>query len=75
MSESSLFRSAKLIETSFQPDAEISLFSGDGNELVAQAPDNSIALVVTSPPDHLGKEYENRVSMEQQLGTHSQGIA
>ena len=64
MSELPLFRSAKPIETSFKSNAEIIIFSGDVNEFIAQVPDNSVALVVTSPPYNLGKEYENRVSKE-----------
>lgn len=75
MRELPLFRSAKPIETGFQSDAEIIIFSGDVSEFVAQIPDNSVALVVTSPPYNLGKEYENRVSMEQYLKTQSQLIA
>lgn len=75
MNESSLFRSAKPIETAFKPDAEIIFFTGDVSEFVAQIPDNSIALVVTSPPYNLGKEYENQVSIEQYLKTQAQLIA
>lgn len=75
MSELPLFRSVKPIETSFKSDAEIIIFSGDVSEFVAQVPDNSVALVVTSPPYNLGKEYENRVSIEQYLKTQSQLIA
>lgn len=75
MSELPLFRSVKPIETSFKSDAEIIIFSGDVNEFVAQVPDNLVALVVTSPPYNLGKEYENRVSIEQYLKIQSQLIA
>lgn len=75
MSELPLFRSVKPIETSFKSDAEIIIFSGDVSEFVAQVPNNSVALVVTSPPYNLGKEYENRVSIEQYLKTQSQLIA
>jgi len=75
MSEFPLFRSVKSIETSFKTDAEIVLFSGDVSEVVAQVPDNSVALVVTSPPYNLGKEYEDRVSIEQYLKTQAQVIA
>lgn len=69
-----LFRSIKPIETTFSPDAEIVVFSGDVSEFIAQIPDNSVALIVTSPPYNLGKEYENRVSIEQYLKAQSQVI-
>ncbi len=75
MSELPLFRSIKPVEAGFKPDAEIVIFSGDVSEFVAQVPDNSVALVVTSPPYNLGKEYESRVSIEQYLKTQSQLIA
>ncbi len=75
MSELPLFRSIKPIESDFNPDAEIVIFSGDVSEFVAQVPDNSVALVVTSPPYNLGKEYETRVSIEQYLKTQSQLMA
>lgn len=75
MTEMSLFRSTKNIETVFKPDAEIVLFSGDVAEFVSQIPDNSVALIVTSPPYNLGKEYEDRVSIEQYLKTQAALIA
>jgi adenine-specific DNA-methyltransferase len=75
MSELPLFRPIKPIETSFRPEAEIVVFSGDVVDFLAQVPDNSVALIVTSPPYNLGKEYENRVSIEQYLQTQAQIIA
>ncbi|MGB9754272.1 DNA-methyltransferase [Roseiflexus castenholzii] len=75
MSELPLFRSVKPIETRFKTDAEIVLFSGDVSEHLTQVPDNSVALIVTSPPYNLGKEYEDRVSIEQYLKTQAQVIA
>lgn len=71
MSASSLFYSAEPIETNFKPEAEIVIFSGDANDFIAHIPDNSVALVVTSPPYNLGKEYENRVSIKQYLAIQS----
>ncbi len=69
-----LFESPKRIESSFDPDAEIVLFQGDVSELVASIPDNSVSLVITSPPYNLGKEYEDRVSIERYLKTQAQVI-
>lgn len=71
MSQLLLPRSAEVIETTFRPDAGIVLFCGDVNEFVTQIPDNSVALVVTSPPYKPGKEYENRASIEQYLQTQA----
>ncbi|MCS6906473.1 MAG: site-specific DNA-methyltransferase [Anaerolineales bacterium] len=75
MSELPLFRPAKTISTTFSPEAEIILFSGDAREYISRIPDNSVALVVTSPPYNLGKEYENRVTVEEYLSAQAQLIA
>jgi len=75
MSELPLFGSPKPIETSFRPEAEIIVFSGDVVDFLAQLPDNSVALIMTSPPYNLGKEYENRVSIEKYLQTQAKIIA
>ncbi len=69
-----LFHSVKPIETCWQPDAEIVIFPSDVGEFLAHIPDNSVTLVITSPPYNLGKEYENRVSIEQYLKSQSQLI-
>lgn len=69
-----LFNAPKQIESSFSPAAEIVLFQGDVSEFVANIPDNSVSLIITSPPYNLGKEYENRVSIEQYLETQAQVI-
>lgn len=74
MNEMSLFQKITPIETTFKQDAKIVLFTGDVNEFIAQIPDNSIRLIVTSPPYNLGKEYENRVSIEQYLESQSELI-
>ncbi|WP_298617660.1 site-specific DNA-methyltransferase [uncultured Thermosynechococcus sp.] len=63
------------IETNFKPDARITIFCGDVNDFVQQIPDNSVTLVVTSPPYNLGKDYENRLSVDQYLKIQSQLIA
>ncbi len=74
MSNLPLFQTPKQIETSFSPRAEIVLFCGDVSEFVAPGPDCSVRLIITSPPYNLGKEYENRVSIEQYLKTQTQVI-
>lgn len=74
MNELSLFHSMKPIEMTFRSEAEIVIFPGDVGEFIAQVPDNSVSLVVTSPPYNLGKEYENRVSIEQYLKMQTQLI-
>lgn len=64
-----------MIETTFRLDAEMVLFPGDVNEFIQQVPDNSIALVITSPPYNLGKEYEDRSAIEKYLEDQTALIA
>lgn len=63
-----LFRmNQKTIEEEYKPDAEIILHQGDVTGLLGQLPDDSISLIVTSPPYNLGKSYETRQSVEDYL--------
>jgi adenine-specific DNA-methyltransferase len=70
----SLFETPKRIESRFSPDANIVLYHGDINALLLTLPDNLARLIITSPPYNLGKEYENRVSIEEYLETQAQTI-
>ena len=70
-----LFETPKEIADQFNPDADVVLYQGDVNELIATIPDDSVALVVTSPPYNLGKDYEDRVSIEKYLEAQTQVIA
>ena len=46
---------------------DIVLYSGDCLELLRAIPDESLTLVVTSPPYNIGKEYEKRLELETYL--------
>jgi len=70
-----LFGEVRQIESSFRADAEIVLHHGDANDFVATLPDNSIRLIITSPPYNLGKAYEDRVAIGEYLETQAQLIA
>lgn len=65
-----LFEAPKQIDTQFSPDADLVLYQGDVNDFISTIPDKSVSLVITSPPYNLGKDYEDRVSIEKYL--HSQ---
>jgi adenine-specific DNA-methyltransferase len=43
------------------------MYQGSCLGLLGEMPDNSVQLVVTSPPYNLGKEYEQRVSLDQYI--------
>lgn len=70
-----LFGEVRQIESRFRADAEIVLHHGDANDFVATLPDNSIRLIITSPPYNLGKAYEDRVEIGEYLETQAQLIA
>lgn len=55
------------IKNAFQPEASIVLYEGDVNNLLKTIPDQSIKLIITSPPYNLGKEYETRTEVEKYL--------
>jgi adenine-specific DNA-methyltransferase len=55
------------IHNEFSTDADIVLYHGDVIDFLSTIPDQSIRLIVTSPPYNLGKDYEKRVSIEQYL--------
>lgn len=55
------------IESSFNPNAEIVISNGDCVEILSKIPDETIKLIVTSPPYNLGKEYEKSISLNDYL--------
>jgi adenine-specific DNA-methyltransferase len=55
------------VHTAFHTDSTIVLHQGDCLELLAQIPDGTAQLVVTSPPYNLGKEYEKRSHLSSYL--------
>jgi len=70
-----LFDTPRRIEDHFDPKAGVVLYHGDVSEFVAAVPDNSVCLIITSPPYNLGKEYEDRVSIERYLDRQAQVIS
>lgn len=59
--------SKQQISNEYSERKRIVLYHGDCRELLAQIPDKSVQLVVTSPPYNLGKEYEKRLELETYL--------
>lgn len=55
------------IKDVFKPNAEVVIEHGDCVEILAKVPDESVELVITSPPYNLGKEYEKSISLESYL--------
>ena len=55
--------------------SSIVLYNGDANDFLSTIPKNSVALVVTSPPYNIGKEYERRTSLDMYLAFHTKIIS
>jgi adenine-specific DNA-methyltransferase len=46
------------------------IFNGDAKDLLAKMPNESVQLVITSPPYNIGKEYETVTSLADYLESH-----
>ena len=55
------------ISSTFSKKEQIVLYHGDCLELLEQIPDESVKLIVTSPPYNIGKEYERKLRLTQYL--------
>lgn len=51
----------------YSEDASTVLYQGDVNDFLLEIPDNSVSLVITSPPYNMGKEYEKRLAIDEYL--------
>ena len=70
-----IFQTPKEIESRFHSSADIVLYHGDVAQFVSTIPDNTISLIITSPPYNLGKKYENQVSISKYLETQEEIIS
>lgn len=63
-----------IIERFFDQDNTVTLYHGDCVDFLSTVPDNSIQLIVTSPPYNLGKAYEQRQSIDAYYAWQAQVI-
>ncbi|MBL8152909.1 MAG: site-specific DNA-methyltransferase [Anaerolineae bacterium] len=70
-----LWDTRKPIEAAYHPDAEVVLYPGDVQDFLRDVPDETVSLILTSPPYNLGKAYENRVAIEAYLDSQRPIIA
>ncbi|HCS38737.1 MAG TPA: site-specific DNA-methyltransferase [Anaerolineaceae bacterium] len=62
------------IDSQFSVDSDIVLFNGDAKKLLQTIPDNTIQLIITSPPYNLGKDYETRTGLKSYLESQKEII-
>lgn len=53
------------IDNAFREDANVVIHNGDSLDFIKTIPDNLVSLQVTSPPYNIGKEYEDRTSLDE----------
>lgn len=53
------------ISPKFQSNSKIVLYEGDIRELLKTIPDETIKLIITSPPYNLGKTYETKLDVKE----------
>lgn len=70
-----LLPSQHFIAEQFNPEADLVLYQGDAEAFLKTVPNNSVALIVTSPPYNIGKDYEQKIALEQYLETQEQIIS
>ncbi len=71
----SLFNQDHKIADKFTPSETIVVYPGDCLNLLKSMPDESLQLVVTSPPYNIGKEYEKKLHLDLYLQQQSHVIA
>lgn len=52
------------IPSVYQPENRVTIYLGDCMDFLATLPDESVQLVVTSPPYNIGKEYETTLDID-----------
>lgn len=62
------------ISSEFGLSESIVIYSGDCLDLLKSIPDQSLQLIVTSPPYNIGKEYEKRLHIDRYLSQQQQVI-
>ncbi|MEB3339833.1 site-specific DNA-methyltransferase [Okeania sp.] len=63
------FSSQQLISEEFNFEANLILYPGEAADFINTIPDNSVALIITSPPYNIGKNYEQKIALEDYLET------
>lgn len=59
----------------YNGDGDVFLGNNDSLEFLRSVPDNSVSLVVTSPPYNIGKSYETKVSLDAYLTEQREIVA
>jgi DNA modification methylase len=69
-----MFRRSE-VHDRFDPRREIVVYQGDCLDFLEEVPNNTLQLVVTSPPYNIGKEYEKRLDLNRYVEQQARVIA
>jgi len=75
MKLNTLFNQNRKIADEFAQSESIVIYLGDCLDLLKSIPDESLQLVVTSPPYNIGKEYEKKLHLDLYLKQQAEVIA
>jgi len=67
-------RRTHTIQDEYSSEAHIVVYPGDCLSLLRTIPDESVQLVVTSPPYNIGKEYEKKLHLKTYISQQAQVI-
>ncbi len=62
------------IDSKYHPGSKIVLYHGGARSFLSTIPDETVKLIITSPPYNIGKEYETRDSIENYLAQQKEII-
>jgi len=74
MTISNLFYGSLTLENQYSDSADIVLECNDTVDFTRKLADESIQLIITSPPYNIGKSYETRVSINEYLDSQAELI-
>jgi len=69
-----MFNQDQEISDKFHPTESIVVYPGDCLDLLQSIPDETLQLVVTSPPYNIGKEYEKKLNLESYIQQQAEVI-
>ncbi|MHB8481992.1 MAG: DNA-methyltransferase [Nitrospiria bacterium] len=61
-----MFKTLTISET-FSPAEQVVVYNGSCMEILKNIPDQTLQLIITSPPYNIGKEYEKKIKLNQYL--------
>jgi len=59
------------VSNEFAPDQRLVMLHADAKEACKQLPRGLFSLIITSPPDNIGKSYEQQVNLSQYMAWQS----